>query len=441
MSGVQTTEAVCPECGVKVGVSHRLRDRWLSAWRLVPLGLTICITAWILLGGPLTVTTTPVAMQGNVLTPLTPPRVVGESWAPMLTVGDLRAIASGSRPPTFKVSDLRFWQTEGGIADMCDAPLQVAVCNEYTEGTLQSEFRLGIPLPWFVIRDDGGVAKITRPFQRLPESKYSNWVLQRIPFLPGIKLVRADKRSTDVLVLLTMVLTPLALVVVAYLLSMGLLGRRRESARWRRRVRRLCVAIVLILYCFPSWNRDRVFVFGSAGTSGITNVTLSEVFSTPDTLENARLLASEIVRALEAIRAADSSMTPLDDNAVVAISYQNFNGGPIGLAGTTPPMTASVWEVDVRPFRIVSQWTMANARPASVGSFWSVGERLRVVHRLQRPDRVTVTFINLGSMLSLLSLVCAPVYVTSIARRFWLNRLARRRERAKQCVACGYQAA
>lgn len=438
MSGVQTTSRTCPECGATTDRPHRLSDRWLSPWRLVPLAVTCCVIAWLVLGGLLTVKRTPVAMQGSAIVPVTPSQVVDNRWAPMLTVGDFRAIANGKPSPMFKVSDLRFWQTKGAIADMCDAPLLVAVCDSSTEASLRDEFRLGMPLRWLIARNDGGTAQVVRPFQRVPHSPYVNWSTQRIPFLPGINFVRADGRVSQIFLPVTQILVPLAIVSAAYFVAGAWILRGDANRRRRHRLRQALIAIAVVMYLFPTWTRDQVNVFGGATAFGTTKFTLSEVFSTPDTPENAREVASEIVRALDEAQKASHSTAQLPDDSVVAFGYSDLPSGATGAPTPVPPIAAEEWAIDAMPFLIASRWTMPNARPTAVGSFWNVGERGRLAYRVQTAEQVSLTFVNLGSIAALLSLLLSPVYLTWIARRVWLDWRLRGRIRRHECADCGY---
>ncbi len=403
----------------------------MSAWRLVPLGLTCCIVGWIVLSGALSVVNIPAAKQGTVLVPLPPPRVVNEHWSPMLTLGGLRAIANGSSSPTFKPSDLRHWQVVDEYGDnMCDAPLQVSLFNEFSEAQLRDEFRLGAPFEWLTVIGQEESHRLHEPLVRRTASPIVDWRLHRKLWFPTLFLQRADGRPDVATIHVQALLVPVAVGTVLWILLGVVRWHHRASERWKRSLRLGLLVLVASMYLFPSWTPDRAYVFGSSGWSTPTRVTLSEVFAMSDSAENARGLAADIVRAIDETPRRVGWVGAPRDSDILVCGY---------VADPSHDPAAAFSGVQVGPFLLASHWEVKNARPESVGSFWHFSGPLQVFRRVQASDRVTLTIVELGTILQLLSLVFGPVYITWIARRLWLNRRSRRRRYAKQCAACGYQ--
>lgn len=431
MNGVQMTDPVCPECGVNAGVSHRLRDRWLSAWRLVPLGISLCVVMWIAWSGAISIKSTTKTTQGSQVAPLKPPRIVNEQWAPMITLADLREMASGKAAPLFKPSDLRFWQTTDDLGYMCDAPLRVSLFDERYEGAIKDELRIGFPLPWLLVDRDGGASQLLKPFQRVRQSPVTGWAIAGASYEPWLYLKHADRRMTTIKLLATNMLVPAAIGIALYAVVSR--WRRQSSKRqFLRRVRAVCGALTMLLFFLPTWASDRVLMNSAGGWVAVSRLTLSEVFAMSDTPEGSIRIASELVRTLEKGPHYPSSAPALDDSHVVVVQFAELS--PNGVQ-------AVVHTLDIGPFYLATHWIMPNTRPAAVGEFWKLDRSLRLIRRVQEADRVTHSYLELGSILAMLSLVFAPVYLVWVARRLWLNRRARRRERSKQCVACGYQLA
>ena len=403
----------------------------MSAWRLVPLGLTAFIVAWVVASGSFSIDTGAVTTQGNVLVPIPPPKVVEGQWTPMLTFGQLRAIAEGAVAPTFKPSDLRHWEMLSENGDMCDAPLVVALCDALSEATVRDEFRLGFPSPWLSISANQGAHSFLAPLVRRESSPVASWRLLSSPWWwTLVVLERADGRFVTISVFWIALLVPLS-IATGFAAALPVASRRfRLSPRTIRCMRYFLLAFFLAAYVLPVWAPDRLHVFRPLGATAQTTLTLSQVFSLSDSVEDTRRCAAAMVAAFEKAAQLGSSQPCPRDEDLVAFGY----------AAASPPFPqANRSTLAIGRAFVVIHWEMPNVRAEAIGSFWHLGESWRLMRRVQTSSRVTLTVISINWVLKLMALVFAPVYLTWIAQRLWLRRLVRRRREAKQCAACGYQ--
>ena len=429
MSGVKISDSVCPECGIQTGESYRLTDPWLSAWRLAPLGLVCCILAWMVVSGQVSVETSPGVSQTSVLVPIVPPRVVGDDWAPMLTLRALRAIADGSERPDFRVSDVRPWKSEVWNDGPLDETLHATLLSYQTAVRLSDEVRFGWPCRLVTVSKSQGSHRLCTPLVRRERSRIANWTTIARSFAWAFQFEHADGRITVVELHYWASLFPIACgALTCAVLRLVLV--RQSFRHTPRRLRSMILGLVLLMYFIPTWTFDQATIVGPTEIAAPTKLKTSQVYALPDSPEGARSLAAAMSSAISATMGTYWSDAVHADDVAIACCYWSRE---------YHETRAKAWYVRCGDAQIACRWTMRSANESAIGSWWNVSEHGKLTRRVQRPDSLEVTTIDLGMSLLWISIVLAPLYLSWIARRLWLNRLSQNRRYAKQCVACGYQ--